>query len=49
MRRKQKRLNSLEAVIGHAKFDDRIDQNHLLGHLGDAINVLAAACGYNLR
>ncbi len=49
MRREQKRRNGLEAVIGHAKFDHRMDRNHLLGTIGDAINALAAACGYNLR
>jgi len=49
MRREQRRRNGLEATIGHAKFDHRMDRNHLLGHLGDAINALAAACGYNLR
>ena len=48
MRREQKRRNGLEAVIGHAKFDNRMDRNHLLGTIGDAINALAAACGYNL-
>jgi hypothetical protein len=41
MRREQKRRNSLEAVIGHAKFDHRMDRNHLLGAIGDAINALA--------
>ena len=49
MRREQRRRNGLEATIGHAKFDHRMARNHLLGHLGDAINALAAACGYNLR
>jgi len=49
MRREQKRHNGLEATIGHAKFDHRMDRSYLLGHLGDAINALAAACGYNLR
>ena len=49
MRREQKRRNGLEAVIGHAKFDHRMDRNHLLGTIGDASNALAAACGYNLR
>ena len=49
MRREQKRRNGLEAVIGHAKFDHRMDRNHLLGNIGDAINALAAACGYNVR
>ena len=34
---------------GHAKFDHRMDRNHLLGAVGDAINALAAACAYNLR
>jgi hypothetical protein len=49
MRREQKRRNGLEAVIGHAKFDHRMDRNYLLGVVGDAINALAATCGYNLR
>ncbi len=49
IRREQKRRNGLEATIGHAKFDHRMDRNYLLGHLGDAIKALAAACGYNLR
>ena len=49
MRREQKRRNGIEAIIGHAKFDHRMDRNHLLGTIGDAINALAAACGYNLR
>jgi hypothetical protein len=38
----------LEATIGHAKFDCRMDRDDLLGHLGDTMNDLAAACGYNL-
>ena len=49
MRREQKRRNGLEATIGHAKSDHRMQRNYLLTHLGDAINALAAACGYNLR
>jgi len=49
MRREQKRRNGIEAIIGHAKFDHRMERNHLLGTIGDAINALAAACGYNLR
>ena len=49
MRREQKRRNGIEAVIGHAKFDHRMDRNHLLGTIGDTVNALAAACGYNLR
>ena len=48
-RHEQKRRNGIEAVICHAKFDHRMDRNHLLGPVGDAINALAAACGYNLR
>ena len=49
MRREQRRRNGLEATIGHAKFDHRMDRNYLIGTVGDAINALAAACGYNLR
>lgn len=49
MRRELKRRSALEATIGHAKVDHRMDRNFLLGTIGDAINALAAACGYNLR
>lgn len=49
MCRKERRRNGVEAVVGHAKFDHRMDRNHLLGTIGDAINALAVACGYNLR
>lgn len=49
MRRELKRRSALEATIGHAKADHRMDRNFLLGAIGDAINALAAACGYNLR
>ena len=49
MRREQKRRNGIEAIIGHARFDHRMERNHLLRSIGDAINALAAACGYNLR
>ena len=49
MRRELRRRNGLEATIGHAKDDHRMGRNFLLGTVGDAINALAAACGYNLR
>ena len=49
MRRELRRRNGLEATIGHAKDDHRMGRNFLLGTIGDAINALAAACGYNLR
>lgn len=49
MRRELRRRNGLEATIGHAKDDHRMGRNFLLGTVGDAVNALAAACGYNLR
>jgi IS5 family transposase len=49
MRRELRRRSALEATIGHAKADHRMDRNFLLGTIGDAINALAAAAGYNLR
>ena len=49
MRRELRRRSALEATIGHSKADHRMDRNFLLGSVGDAINALAAACGYNLR
>lgn len=43
------RRSVVEADIGHLKSDHRLDRNYLKGKAGDYINVILAACGYNLR
>jgi len=49
MRRMLKRRAAVEPTIGHLKSDHRLSRNHLTGKLGDQINTLLAAAGYNLR
>jgi IS5 family transposase len=39
----------IEPVIGHVKHDHRMDRNYLLDELGDSINTILAAAGFNLR
>jgi len=43
-----KRRSAIEAVIGHEKTEGRLDWNQLRGLLGDKVNALMAAIGYNL-
>lgn len=43
-----KRRAAVEPVIGHVKAEHRIDRNYLKGRLGDSINAVLAAAGYNL-
>ena len=44
-----RRRNAIEPVIGHLKSDGLLERNHLRGASGDAINVILAAAGHNLR
>ena len=44
-----KRRQAVEPVIGHLKEEHRMRRNHLKGQMGDAINAVMAAAGYNLR
>jgi hypothetical protein len=39
----------IEPIIGHLKSDFRLSRNLLKGQIGDEINVLMAACAWNLR
>lgn len=49
-RKRQKRRNAIEPIIGHCKNDRKIGpRNWLRGVLGDQINALAMAIGFNLR
>lgn len=48
--RKQFRARAgIEPVIGHLKQDHRMNRNYLSGYLGDTMNVLLAATGFNMR
>lgn len=49
IRREMRRRNAIEPVIGHLKSDGLLERNHLRGATGDAINVVLAAAGHNLR
>ena len=35
--------------IGHCKTDGHLDRNYLKGRLGDQINAVMSAVGYNMR
>jgi IS5 family transposase len=49
-RKRQKRRNAIEPIIGHCKNDRKVGpRNWLLGKSGDQINTLAMAIGFNLR
>ena len=49
LKRKLKRRNAIEPIIGHMKADGHLDRNYLKGTIGDAINALMAGAGQNLR
>ena len=49
-RKRQKRRNAIEPIIGHCKNDRKVGpRNWLLGKSGDQINALSMAIGFNLR
>lgn len=43
-----KRRQAVEPTIGHLKAEHRMRRCHLKGQLGDALNAVLAAAGYNL-
>jgi IS5 family transposase len=49
IRREIRRRAGIEPVIGHMKEDGHLGRNFLAGAAGDAINVVLAAAGHNLR
>jgi IS5 family transposase len=49
IKKKLKRRNAVEPVIGHMKNDGRLGRNFLKGAAGDAINALLCGAGHNLR
>jgi len=48
LKRRLKRRQAIEPIIGHMKSDHRMDRNFLRGKVGDAINAILAACGFNM-
>ena len=48
-RKRLKRRQAVEPVIGHVKHDHRMLRCHLIGSLGDALHAIACAAGYNIR
>jgi transposase, IS5 family len=49
IKRKLKRRNAIEPVIGHLKADGRLGRCFLKGAVGDAVNALLCGAGHNLR
>ena len=49
IKKELRRRSAIEAVIGHCKTDGRLGRNFLKGRLGDHINAVISAVGYNPR
>jgi transposase, IS5 family len=49
LKRKLKRRNAIEPVIGHVKSDTRLSRNFLKSTHGGVINALLYAAAHNLR
>ena len=49
IKKELRRRSAIEAVIGHTKADGHLGCNYLKGRLGDQINAVMSAVGYNLR
>jgi IS5 family transposase len=48
-RKRCQRRAAIEPIIGHLKSDYRLGRNYLKGTKGDEINLLMAACAWNLN
>lgn len=48
-RKKFRRRAAVEPIIGHVKHDHRMARNYLKGFIGDQINLLMAACAWNMK
>ncbi len=44
-----RRRNAIEPIIGHQKSDHRLERNQLAGKIGDQMNVMFSASGFNLK
>ncbi len=49
IKKELRRRCAIEPVIGHCKTDGHLGRNFLKGRLGDQINAVMSAVGYNLR
>jgi len=49
IKRELRRRSAIEPVIGHCKSDGHMGRNFLKGRLGDQINAVMSAVGYNMR
>jgi IS5 family transposase len=49
MRKRFRARAGIEPVIGHLKQDHRMGRNYLMDEVGDLVNTLLAATGFNLR
>ena len=49
LRKWWRRRNAIEPIIGHEKSDHRLERNRLAGELGDQMNVVFSACGFNFK
>ena len=49
IKKELKRRSAIEPVIGHCKSDGHMGRNFLKGSLGDQINAVMSAVGYNIR
>jgi IS5 family transposase len=49
IKKKLKRRNAVEPIIGHMKSDGRLARNFLKGTEGDAMNAVLCGAGHNLR
>jgi IS5 family transposase len=49
IKKELRRRSAIEAVIGHCKTDGHLDRNFLKGRLGDQVNAVMSAVGYNCR
>ena len=49
IKKELRRRSAIEAVIGHCKTDGHLGRNFLKGRLGDQINAVMSAVGYNIR
>jgi IS5 family transposase len=48
-KRRKRRRSAIEPVIGHLKSDHRLDRCFLKGRIGDKINLIGSASGFNVR
>ena len=48
-REKFRRRAAIEPIIGHLKNHYRLSRNYLKGFIGDQINLLMAACAWNMK